>query len=807
LSVNPATVPCRWPRCLLLVIALICSSWAWAESGPIPRHPLELEALTDARGVLQRLPTEIDAATRAGDTQKLALLQLAKANACRIIADWKCQRAAGEAARSLGAELDNDVLQARGLIALARANISMGEFHTGERALSRAEALLLRTPVADLLADVYLGYSSFSFRIGRHALSADYAERGLAALDENGDAGMRLRLLRNQAKALGRLQRWAEAHAIMRSAEIWVARVDDPKLHAEIALEAAVIAHAQGDGDTQRRKADEILAIAQQLDNRQLFAVGQQTHGLADLQDGRSESAARHFAIAADTFAELGLLRDEAQAVAHYLRVAEVNGEMKVWLLRHINLTERLDRSSSALVAEEFKDRLGLAEQELALVRLEAESAREKERAERLAWGVRLGGALAFMGALLLIAMIAFALQLRRWNARLRAENELRHRALVQTSHELRNPLAGILGIAGLLEKASLQPPERQQLDALRSGAEHLLELSQDLLDRGRLEAGKLVLRPTPIDLLPLLQEIGRQHEPLANRRGLGFDLVLKGPDPGQVLIDPTRLRQVLGNLLGNALKFTEQGRIRLLAQFKTGPAGASRMQFAIEDSGPGLSPEDLAQLFVPFGKGKAGHRHRDGAGLGLAIASDLVELMGGKLQASSSADSGARFEFEIPLRKVGDTGEATPIDPAELRRWQEDAGDLNPRPPLRISLIDDDPLLQTLQSTALASLGASVQCFSSVEQCINAGALGSAELILVDYELRSGEGPPAVRAGLLRERALGVQVLVVSAHPVPDTLPDGVDEWLQKPVSLARWRVLLARADALRAAVTLAKH
>jgi hypothetical protein len=177
----------------------------------LPRHELETRALVDPRQVLGVIPERLRAAKAAGDWREQALLQLARANACRVLANWPCQRTASTAARMAAALAGSPVLQVRGLIAEARAYISMQEFNQGERLLGAAEHILEKSPSPELSADIDLAYSSLSYVLDKPELAADYAARGLHALGLRPALPIRVRLLRNQANALTRLGRIGEA--------------------------------------------------------------------------------------------------------------------------------------------------------------------------------------------------------------------------------------------------------------------------------------------------------------------------------------------------------------------------------------------------------------------------------------------------------------------------------------------------------------------------------------------------------------------------------------------------------------------
>ncbi|HEX5693495.1 MAG TPA: hypothetical protein VFY00_02620, partial [Arenimonas sp.] len=256
--------PAAWA---LLTALLLCPLPAIAAiGGPVPagstapvdladtveRDPLELRALLEPEAVLRELVPAIRDARIAGDHRRLSLLFLAQANACRVVADWNCQREAGIEARKEARTAQAPHLEVRGLIAEGRARMAMQDYTRGERLLGEAEVLLKDMPQAELLADIYLAYSSMSYSLGKHDLAAQYAERGLALLREGEGLTVHARLQRNLARALAQTGRIAEAGRALETATRLAERLADPKLGAELYLEAARLARIAGDGPTQR---------------------------------------------------------------------------------------------------------------------------------------------------------------------------------------------------------------------------------------------------------------------------------------------------------------------------------------------------------------------------------------------------------------------------------------------------------------------------------------------------------------------------------------------------------------------------
>mgnify|MGYP001809735501 CR=1 FL=1 len=225
--------------------------------------------------------------------------------------------------------------------------------------------------------------------------------------------------------------------------------------------------------------------------------------------------------------------------------------------------------------------------------------------------------------------------------------SRLKSEFLAVMSHELRTPLNAVLGMAQLLELTTLDETQRRYLGHVRTGGQTLLAVVNDVLDLASIEAGRLQLRPQPVALAPLLEDVASMHETLARAKGLGWRLALAPGLPAQVPADAQRLRQLLGNLLGNAVKFTEHGEIELSAEPM--PGG---VRLVVRDTGPGIPPGFMPHLFEAFRQADGSTRRRHGGtGLGLAIVRRLAQAMGGEVHARSVEGEGTRFIVELPLR------------------------------------------------------------------------------------------------------------------------------------------------------------
>ncbi len=462
----------------------------------LPRHPLETRALTEPEAVLAEIPAELERAQ--GDARTLALLELAHANACRVMADWNCQREAGAAAAAAGERAADGILQVRGLIAQARGHIALQDYTRGEQLLASAQLLLKQTPSPELAADVYLAYSSLSEFIGKHESGLRYAGLGLDALDGVDAPLIRTRLLRNQARAQSRLGKVKEARHSLADAEAAASALVDPKLHAELALETARVARLAGDIEEQRRMGARILDLGRKLQNSQLSGLGEEVLGLAALEAQESEEARLHLQAAAVSFRELGLDRDELRVTRQLLdRLIEDQANPTVWRTlaqRFLSLERDIAQTDRAKAADDFEARLKYAQQEMEVMRLESEAALQQERAQALAESSRLSGWLmASAMAMMTLLAVFFVLQ-RRTNRRLqrtlaaRRESEARATDLLRLS----KGMVFLHDLNGRLVMVNLATAE-----ALGTLPEHLVgrALGEYLADQSRLEFDQALRR------------------------------------------------------------------------------------------------------------------------------------------------------------------------------------------------------------------------------------------------------------------------------------------------------------------------
>ncbi len=386
------------------------------------RHPLEVEALTQPREVLQKLP----AARRAlasGDQAGLAKLALAEANACRVIADWRCQRQAGSAAVVAADQTSNLYLQVRARIALGRALSRLGDFNSAARTLAEAQQRLGDMPDDELLADILLAYSSISERLGKLDESYRYAKEGLAHAHATSNPEMRLRLLRNMAHIATEQGRPQEARELMKEAKTILPTNRDPKLTAEVLLEEARGARALGDADTVEEMGQRIGAIGEELQNTQLHGLSYETTAQALQMRGQNAKALALYQQARSEFADLKLQQDEMRTVRAIVDLQLKGTEaanLPQSIARLIQLGDQVSRTERESAAADFEERLRYAESDAALAKANAKVENERLRAMVNENKYRYSLAAGILALCTLGVVIALYFQQRKYGAMMR---------------------------------------------------------------------------------------------------------------------------------------------------------------------------------------------------------------------------------------------------------------------------------------------------------------------------------------------------------------------------------------------------
>jgi signal transduction histidine kinase/AmiR/NasT family two-component response regulator len=372
------------------------------------------------------------------------------------------------------------------------------------------------------------------------------------------------------------------------------------------------------------------------------------------------------------------------------------------------------------------------------------------------------------------------------------AANRAKSTFLATMSHEIRTPLNGVLGMAQAMAVDDLSETQRERLDVIRQSGETLLAILNDVLDLSKIEAGKLELEEGRFDISELAEGALAAFMALAEDKGVAFDLRVEAKAAGFYRGDSTRLRQILYNLISNALKFTEAGEVRVTV-------GRPKDDLIVEvrDSGIGISPDQLKSLFQKFEQADVTTTRRfGGTGLGLAICRELAQLMGGDIEARSSPGEGATFTVRLPLEKL----EATPVNMLEATAAAKPV----PREgahPLRLLAAEDNAVNQLVLKTLLQQGGLDLAVVSDGVAAVAAWEAGDWDLILMDVQMPDMDGPTATRRIRAREAETGrartpIVALTANAmaHQVAEYIDAGMDGFVSKPIEVAR---LFAAIDA----------
>lgn len=395
-------------------------------------------------------------------------------------------------------------------------------------------------------------------------------------------------------------------------------------------------------------------------------------------------------------------------------------------------------------------------------------------------WGV---WAILFEMFFLSLALADRVRRLSREKDAAQAATAAKSTFLANMSHEIRTPLNGVLGMVEVLRGTPLDNQQREYLAHIRHSGNALLSLLDDILDYSRVEAGRIKLEQTDFDPRRLFDELMFLLSTQAENKGIGLALTVDPQMPAMLRGDPGRLRQVLLNLLGNAVKFTAQGEVRLTVECLARQGGENRLRFAVSDSGIGMDQHTQQHLFDRFEQADSSIARRyGGSGLGLAIVYELVRLMGGSVQVESKLGRGSRFEVELTLPD----GQPAPV--------AEEEADVV-LPPLHVLVVDDDAINRVVASALLTRDGHRVTTVDNGTAALMRITQEPFDLVLMDLGMPGMDGMETTRR--LRASGATLPVIGLTAHVLPEQqracIQSGMNAVLHKPVQAAKLNKVLA--------------